>query len=133
MKITKTLTAMAVALAATTGTSAMALDELVVGYFMEWPTANQYAQHNKLYDEALGIPVKWVSFDAGTAMSAAMASGDVHISYSQGVTPFLVATAAGQDLQVIDIAETYSDNNNCVVRSSLEIDADNTNELKVNK
>ncbi|MBT6832842.1 MAG: ABC transporter substrate-binding protein, partial [Rhodobacterales bacterium] len=130
MKITKTLTAMAVALAATTGTSAMALDELVVGYFMEWPTANQYAQHNKLYDEALGIPVKWVSFDAGTAMSAAMASGDVHISYSQGVTPFLVATAAGQDLQVIDIAETYSDNNNCVVRSSLEIDADNTNELK---
>ena len=52
MKITKTLTAMAVALAATTGTSAMALDELVVGYFMEWPTANQYAQHNKLYDEA---------------------------------------------------------------------------------
>ena len=34
-------------------------------------------------------------------MSAAMASGDVHISYSQGVTPFLVATAAGQDLQVI--------------------------------
>ena len=130
MKITKTLTAMAVALAATTGTSAMALDELVVGYFMEWPTANQYAQHNKLYDEALGIPVKWVSFDAGTAMSAAMASGDVHISYSQGVTPFLVATAAGQDLQVIDIAETYSDNNNCVVRSSLEIDADNTAELK---
>jgi len=130
MKITKTLTAMAVALAATTGTSAVALDELVVGYFMEWPTANQYAQHNKLYDEALGIPVKWVSFDAGTAMSAAMASGDVHISYSQGVTPFLVATAAGQDLQVIDIAETYSDNNNCVVRSSLEIDADNTDELK---
>ena len=42
MKITKTLTAMAVALAATTGTSAVALDELVVGYFMEWPTANQY-------------------------------------------------------------------------------------------
>ena len=31
MKITKTLTAMAVALAATTGTSAVALDELVVG------------------------------------------------------------------------------------------------------
>jgi taurine transport system substrate-binding protein len=130
MKITKTLTAMAVALAATTGSAAMALDELVVGYFLEWPTANQFAQANDLYDEALGIPVKWVSFDAGTAMSAAMASGDVHISYSQGVTPFLVATAAGQDLQVIDIAETYSDNNNCVVRSTLEIDKDNAMELK---
>ena len=62
-----------------------ALDELVVGYFLEWPTPNQYAQANKLYAEELGIPVKWVSFDAGTAMSAAMASGDVHISFSQGV------------------------------------------------
>ena len=120
---------MAVALATTTG-AANALDELVVAYFLEWPTANQFAQANKLYSEALGIPVKWVSFDAGTAMSAAMASGDVHISYSQGVTPFLVATAAGQDLQVIDIAETYSDNNNCVVRSTLEIDASNAMELK---
>jgi len=77
--------------------------------------------------------VKWVSFDAGTAMSAAMASGDVHISYSQGVTPFLVATAAGQDLQVIDIAVSYSDNDNCVVRSELEISKDNVMDLKGKK
>ena len=132
MKITKTLTAMAVALSAMTG-SAQALDELVVAYFLEWPTPNQYAQANKLYAEELGIPVKWVSFDAGTAMSAAMASGDVHISYSQGVTPFLVATAAGQDLQVIDVAVSYSDNDNCVVRSELEISKDNVMELKGKK
>ena len=124
MKFTKTLTAVAVAMSAMTG-AAHALDELVVAYFLEWPTPNQFAQHNELYSEKLGIPVKWVSFDAGTAMSAAMASGDVHISYSQGVTPFLVATAAGQDLQVVDIAVGYSDNDNCVVRSELEIDADN--------
>ena len=133
MKFTKTLTAMAVALAATTGSAAMALDELVVAYFLEWPTPNQYAQANKLYAEKMGIPVKWVSFDAGTAMSAAMASGDVHISYSQGVTPFLVATAAGQDLQVVDVAVSYSDNDNCVVRSELEISKDNVAELKGKK
>lgn len=107
-----------------------ALDELVVAYFLEWPTPNQYAQANKLYAEELGIPVKWVSFDAGTAMSAAMASGDVHISFSQGVTPFLVATAAGQDLQIVDIAVSYSDNDNCVVRSELEITKDNVMDLK---
>jgi len=95
-----------VALAATTGTAANALDELVVAYFLEWPTPNQHAQANKIYAEKLGIPVKWVAFDAGTAMSAAMASGDVHISYSQGVTPFLVATAAGQDLQVVELEIT---------------------------
>ena len=121
MKFTKTLTAVAVALAATTGSMAQAADELVVAYFLEWPTPNQFAQANKLYEKELGIPVKWVSFDAGTAMSAAMASGDVHISFSQGVTPFLVATAAGQDLQVVDIAVSYSDNDNCVVRSELEV------------
>ena len=124
MKFTKTFSAIAIALSAMTG-AAQALDELVVAYFLEWPTPNQFAQHNKLYSEELGIPVKWVSFDAGTAMSAAMASGDVHVSYSQGVTPFLVATAAGQDLQVVDIAVGYSDNDNCVVRSELEIDASN--------
>lgn len=107
-----------------------ALDELVVAYFLEWPTPNQYAQANKLYAEELGIPVKWVSFDAGTAMSAAMASGDVHISFSQGVTPFLVATAAGQDLQIVDVAVSYSDNDNCVVRSELEITKDNVMDLK---
>jgi taurine transport system substrate-binding protein len=104
--------------------------ELTVAYFLEWPTPNQFAQANKLYEEALGMKVNWVSFDAGTAMSAAMASGDVHISFSQGVTPFLVATAAGQDLTVVDVAVTYSDNDNCVVRSELEIDADNAMELE---
>ncbi|MEL6227854.1 MAG: ABC transporter substrate-binding protein [Pseudomonadota bacterium] len=61
---------------------------------------------------------------------AVPASGDVHISFSQGVTPFLVATAAGQDLQIVDVAVTYSDNDNCVVRSELEITADNAAELE---
>ena len=133
-----TLKTMVAALAASTAmfvatAPAQALDELTVAYFLEWPTPNQFAQTEKLYSEALGIPVKWVSFDAGTAMSAAMASGDVHISFSQGVTPFLVATAAGQDLQVIDIAVSYSDNDNCVVRSELEIDKTNVAELKGKK
>ena len=109
------------------------LDEITVAYFLEWPTPNQFAQANGLYEEALGVKVNWVSFDAGTAMSAAMASGDVHISYSQGVTPFLVATAAGQDLQVVDVAVSYSDNDNCVVRSDLEITKDNVMELKGSK
>ena len=101
------------------------LKEITVAYFLEWPTPNQFAQANKLYEKELGVKVKWVSFDAGTAMSAAMASGDVHISFSQGVTPFLVATAAGQDLQIVDVAVSYSDNDNCVVRAELEVDKSN--------
>lgn len=105
--------------------AASALDEITVAYFLEWPTPNQFAQADGSFSEMMGVKVNWVSFDAGTAMSAAMASGDVHISYSQGVTPFLVATAAGQDLQIVDVAMSYSDNDNCVVRADLEIDASN--------
>ena len=119
-------TRLVVAAVLSTGSSvAWALDEVNVAYFLDWPTANQVAQIEKWYDKEMGVKVNWVSFDAGTAMSAAMASGDVHISYSQGVTPFLVATAAGQDLQIVDVAMSYSDNDNCVVRADLEIDASN--------
>jgi len=108
---------------------AMAADEITVGYFLEWPMPFQYAKVMGTYDEALGVKVNWVSFDAGTAMSAAMASGDVQMSVSQGVPPFVVATSAGQDLQILDVAVSYSENDNCVVHADLEIDKDSAGEL----
>jgi taurine transport system substrate-binding protein len=111
------------------GTSAMALDEITVGYFLEWPMPFEFAKVNGTYDAEMGVKVNWRAFDTGTAMSAAMASGDVHISVSQGVPPFVVATSAGQDLQIIDVAVSYSDNDNCVVASGLEITKDNAAEL----
>ncbi|MEM7209944.1 MAG: ABC transporter substrate-binding protein [Pseudomonadota bacterium] len=131
MKFPKALLgSVALSVAALGAVPAASAEELTVAYFLEWPTPNQFAQANKLYEKELGMTVNWVSFDAGTAMSAAMASGDVHISFSQGVTPFLVATAAGQDLQIVDIAVSYSDNDNCVVRSELEITKNNAKELE---
>ncbi|MEO0751049.1 MAG: ABC transporter substrate-binding protein [Pseudomonadota bacterium] len=103
--------------------------EITVGYFLEWPMPFQFAKVEGLYEEAMGTEINWVSFDTGTAMSAAMASGDVQMSVSQGVPPFVVATSAGQDLQIIDVAVSYSDNDNCVVSSGLEIDKDSAAEL----
>ena len=103
--------------------------EITVAYFLEWPMPFQYAKVTGAYDEALGVKVNWVSFDAGTAMSAAMASGDVQLSVSQGVPPFVVAASAGQDLQIVDVAVSYADNDNCVVASGLEIDKTNAGEL----
>ncbi len=102
---------------------------ITVAYFLEWPMPFQYAKVEGMYEEALGAPINWVSFDTGTAMSAAMASGDVQISVSQGVPPFVVATSAGQDLQVLDVAVSYSENDNCVVASGLEIDKTSAGEL----
>lgn len=103
--------------------------EITVGYFLEWPMPFQYAKVNGTYDEVIGKKINWVSFDSGVAMSAAMASGDVQISVSQGVPPFVVATSGGQDIQIVDVAVSYSENDNCVVASALEIDKTSAGEL----
>ncbi|WP_371056357.1 ABC transporter substrate-binding protein [Rhodosalinus sp. K401] len=115
-----------------TGAQAAA-QEITVAYFLEWPMPFQYAKATGMYEDAMGIDINWVSFDTGTAMSAAMASGDVQLSVSQGVPPFVVATSAGQDLQILDVAVSYSDNDNCVVRAELEIDKDSADELEGKK
>ncbi|WP_305987634.1 ABC transporter substrate-binding protein [Roseibium sp. MMSF_3544] len=107
-----------------------AAEDLTVAYFLEWPMPFQYAKEKGLYEEALGVPINWVSFDTGTAMSAAMASGDVQIAVSQGVPPFVVAASAGQDIILTDIAVSYSENDNCVVAEALEIDKNNAKELE---
>ncbi len=136
MKLKTTLMGAAAGLAVLTGAqSAMAAghSEITVGYFLEWPMPFQYAKAMGMYDEAMGVTVNWVSFDTGTAMSAAMASGDVQLSVSQGVPPFVVATAAGQDLQILDVAVSYSENDNCVVLEALEIDKDSATELEGKK
>ncbi|MEM1275108.1 MAG: ABC transporter substrate-binding protein [Pseudomonadota bacterium] len=130
----KTLTTVAAAaLLAVSSVPAKALDEITVAYFLEWPMPFQYAKVKGTYDEAMGVKVNWVSFDTGTAMSAAMASGDVQIAVSQGVPPFVVATSAGQDLQIVDVAVSYADNDNCVVQAELEIDKDSVKELEGKK
>ena len=130
MKFIRTLVATSCGVAALLGgTAASALDEITVAYFLEWPMPFEYAKVNGAYDEALGVTVNWRAFDTGTAMSAAMASGDVHIAVSQGIPPFVVATSAGQDLQILDVAVSYSDNDNCVVATRHEIDAESADEL----
>ncbi|MEO1536120.1 MAG: ABC transporter substrate-binding protein [Pseudomonadota bacterium] len=125
-----TLGMIAGAMTAVSATSAAAGGHAItVGYFLEWPMPFQFAKVEGIYEEALGVPINWVSFDTGTAMSAAMASGDVQISVSQGVPPFVVAASAGQDIQIVDVAVSYSENDNCVVASALEIDKTSAGEL----
>ncbi|MBY6003448.1 ABC transporter substrate-binding protein [Salipiger bermudensis] len=127
MKTIKGLMAGAATAALMTG--AASAQDLTVGYFLEWPMPFEYAKAEGLYEEAMGVEINWVSFDTGTAMSAAMASGDVQLSVSQGVPPFVVAASAGQDLQILDVAVSYADNDNCVVAEALEIDKDSADEL----
>ena len=129
MDLTRMLAAAGGMVAVIGAGAANAMDEITVAYFLEWPMPFEYAKVNGTYDEELGVTVNWRAFDTGTAMSAAMASGDVHIAVSQGVPPFVVATSAGQDLQILDVAVSYADNDNCVVAARHEIDADSVDEL----
>jgi len=108
---------------------ASAQDEITVGYFLEWPMPMMASKADGTYDKELGVKVNWRTFETGTAMSAAMASGDVQIALSQGVPPFVVAASAGQPIQVLDVAVSYSDNDNCVVGTNQEIDKTNASEL----
>ncbi|MDW4548713.1 ABC transporter substrate-binding protein [Defluviimonas sp. D31] len=129
MRTTTFRTAVAVAALMTGAQAAHALDEITVAYFLEWPMPFEYAKVMGTYEQEMGVKINWRSFDTGTAMSAAMASGDVQIAVSQGVPPFVVATSAGQDLQAVDVAVSYAENDNCVVRTDLEITKDNAAEL----
>lgn len=128
MKSNLLLSCAAVAMLASVGV-AKAQDDLTVAYFLEWPMPFQYAKVMGTYEEALGVNINWVAFDSGPAMSAAMASGDVQLSVSQGVPPFVIATSAGQDIQILDVAVSYSENDNCVVATALEIDKNSAGEL----
>ena len=114
-------------------TSASALDKLTVAYFLEWPTANQVAQANKTYDEALGLEVEWRAFGNGNEMSQAMASGDVQIAYSQGLVPWVVAVSNGLPLKLVGVAVSYAEADNCVVHGDAGITQANAAELEGKK
>jgi len=123
----RTLTAAAV-VTTMTGT-AQAADQLNVAFFLEWATPNMIAKAQKDYEDSLGVPVNWVNFEAGTAMTEAMLAGDIDISYSQGLAPFITAVNANAPITTIGVAVTYSANA-CVVAASAGIDASNATELE---
>ena len=109
-------------------TAEMGLDELSVAYFLEWPTANQVAQAEETYDSELGLTVNWIPFASGGDMAQAMESGDIDISYSQGLTPFANFVTGGSDLLLVGVAVTYADADNCVANPDYGITADNAAE-----
>jgi len=115
--ITHTLACASIALTANFSVAEEKPDTVTVGYYLEWPTANMSAQINKTYDQKMGVEVEWRAFDNGAAMSAAMASADVDISYSQGLVPFAVAVSQGLPIKMIGVAVSYAENDNCVVHS----------------
>ena len=92
-----------------------AAKEVRVAFFLEWATPNQEAKVKKTFDKALGVPVKWVDFKTGVEMTDAMLAGDIDISFSQGLTPFVNAVNAKAAIKLVDIAVIYGvGNTTCV-------------------
>lgn len=133
MKRTHLVATMTAGAAMLLASSASALDKVTVAYFLEWPTANQVAQLEKTYDEALGVEVEWRAFGNGNEMSQAMASGDVHVAYSQGLVPWVVAVSNGLPLKLVGVAVSYAEADNCVVRGDAGITQANAAELEGKK
>ena len=121
---THLLAASAIALGAPMASVAQASshEEITVAYFLEWPTPNQIAQVEEVFDKEMGIKVKWKDFPNGNDMSAAMASGDVQISYSQGLIPFIVAVSKGLPIRNVGVAVAYAEADNCVVHEDSALD-----------
>ncbi|WP_101068123.1 taurine ABC transporter substrate-binding protein [Roseovarius salinarum] len=125
---TKTAAAVAGLALAAGAQAAAAAEDVTVAYFLEWPTANQVAQAEDTYSDALGANVEWRAFGNGNEMTQAMVSGDVDIAYSQGFVPFVVGVSNGAPLKLVGIAVTYSENDLCIVRDDSGITQENAAE-----
>jgi len=106
-KIISLLLGSIVAFALSASVAFSAANQVRVAFFLEWATPNQEAKVKKVFDDALGVPVKWTNFATGGEMTEAMLSGDIDISYSQGLTPFVNAVNAKAPLKLVDIAVVY--------------------------
>ena len=127
--IKRALMASAGVMAFAISVSAQAADKVNVAFFLEWATPNQIAKVDKTYDKAMGVGVNWTDFKTGVAMTEAMLSGDIDISYSQGLAPFVTAIQQGAPLKMVGIAVVY-EANDCFVKNGSGIDASNASELE---
>jgi len=133
-KIISLLLGSIVAFVVSTSVAFSAANEVRVAFFLEWATPNQEAKVKKVFDDALGVPVKWTNFATGGEMTEAMLSGDIDISYSQGLTPFVNAVNAKAPIKLVDIAVTYGmGNTTCIVSNASGITKANAAQLEGKK
>ena len=99
-------------------------NSISIGYSSYWPKPFNIENINKKYDKK-GLKVKWKSFDTGTDMSVALMTGDIDVAYSQGIIPFVNATSKGLPLTTIGIAVSYTNYNNCFLKTNSKINKKN--------
>jgi len=133
-KIISFILASIVALSFSISVANSAANEVRVAFFLEWATPNQEDKVKQTFDKAFGVPVKWTNFATGGEMTEAMLSGDIDISYSQGLTPLVNAVNAKAPIKLVDIAVTYGmGGTTCVVSNASGITKANAAQLEGKK
>ena len=133
-KIISTILGMMIAFSLNASVANAAAKEVRVAYFIEWPSPNLEDMNKKGYSKALGVPVKWVKFDTGVQMTEAMLAGDIDISYSQGLMPYINAVKAKTPIKLVDVAMEYNmGNTTCVTSKKSGITKANASELEGKK
>ena len=111
-----------------------AANEVRVAFFLEWALPNQEDKVKQTFDKALGVPVKWTNFATGGEMTEAMLSGDIDISYSQGLTPFVNAVNSKAPIKLVDVAMEYGmGGTTCVTSNASGITKANASQLEGKK
>ena len=105
------------------------IETINVAYFEQWPTPNLLGFNDGSFDAAVGAEINWVPFGSGGEMSEAMESGDIDISYSQGLTPFANTVNNGADIKLVGIAVAYAEADNCVAQGDLGVTVENAAEV----
>jgi taurine transport system substrate-binding protein len=111
-----------------------AAKEVRIAFFLEWASPNQEDKVKGTFEKALGVPVKWTNFATGGEMTEAMMSGDIDISYSQGLTPFVNAANSKKPITLVDVSILYGmKGTTCVVANSAGVTKANASSLEGQK
>ncbi|MDC0619189.1 ABC transporter substrate-binding protein [Pelagibacteraceae bacterium] len=133
-KIISTILGMMIAFSLNASVANAAAKEVRVAYFLEWPSPNLEDMNKKAYAKALGVPVEWKKFNTGVEMTDAMLAGDIDISYSQGLMPYINAVKAKAPIKLIDVAMEYGmGGTTCVTSNKSGITKANASELEGKK
>lgn len=97
-----------------------ALEEVVIG-FQAIPNGEIVAKALGWHEETLGVPVRWVQFNSGSELNAAVAAGSVHLGLG-GSSTTVAAIAQGVPAEVIWIYDIIGDNEALVVREGSGIE-----------
>lgn len=110
-----------------------AQDSFAIGYFSEWPLPAHYGRVSGAYDEVLGTQTEWVAFEDSSVMYSALNTGQIQVALSQGVAPTIAVATAGIEINIADIAVSYTSSDNCVAHPDLRFTPKNPKTIEGSK